>query len=245
MNETLASVNIKNIIGVISGKGGVGKSFVTASLAASLKKRGYTVGIMDADITGPSIPRMFGVTGKLYSDEEGIIPSETKDGIKLVSMNLLLDKESDPVVWRGPLIAGTINQFYSEVKWGELDYLLIDMPPGTGDVALTVFQSIPLKSIVIVTSPQSLVDMIVKKAVKMASMLHIKIAGVVENFSYIECPDCGKKIYMYGQSHIDEIAGELGVEVLAKLPLMPGMAEAADTGRFFEQDLSVFDEVEL
>lgn len=245
MESTLNSVNIKNIIGVISGKGGVGKSFVTGALASSYAKRGLSVGILDADVTGPSIPKMFGVNEKLYSDEEGIIPAETASGLKLVSMNLLLDKESDPVVWRGPLIAGTIKQFYSEVKWGELDYLFVDMPPGTGDVALTVFQSMPLSGIIIVTSPQQLVDMIVKKAVKMATMMHINIFGLVENFSYLECPHCGEKIYPYGESGIDKLADELGVKVLAKLPIMPDKAKACDDGRFFDEQIEAIESIAL
>ncbi len=245
MDQPLESTKIKKIIGIISGKGGVGKSFVTGGLAASLRKKGCSVGVMDADVTGPSIPRMFGVTGKLCSDGTGIVPAETKSGIKMVSMNLLLAHESDPVVWRGPLIGGTVKQFYTEVYWGELDYLLVDMPPGTGDVALTVFQSMPLSSIVIVTSPQKLVDMIVQKAVKMASMLHIPVAGIVENFSYVECPDCGKKIEIYGKSNIDEVAEKLGTKVLLRLPVMPQLAASCDEGKYYEQDLSLFDGVEL
>ena len=226
--------SVKKVIGVVSGKGGVGKSFVTASLAAQMRKKGYSVGILDADITGPSIPKMFGVHGPAVGNDMGMYPIEAEDGIKIMSINLLMDDEEAPVVWRGPVIAGTVKQFWSDVVWGDLDYLFVDMPPGTGDVPLTVFQSLPVDGIVIVTSPQELVQMIVKKAYNMAGMMHIPVLGVVENYSYFECPDCGKRISLFGESHIDEVAKELGIDVLGKLPLDPKYAQAADEGRFFE-----------
>ena len=200
---------VKHVIGVVSGKGGVGKSLVTASLANLLAREGYTVGILDADITGPSIPKMFGVKGQVMGDERGIIPMESKDGIKIISINLMMDNEEAPVVWRGPVIAGAVKQFWSETYWGDIDYLFVDMPPGTGDVPLTVFQSLPVNGIVIVTSPQELVQMIVKKAYNMANMMNIPVLGVVENFSYLECPDCGKKINIFGESKIEEVAKEI------------------------------------
>ena len=228
--------DVKHVIGVVSGKGGVGKSFVTASLAAQMAKAGYTVGILDADITGPSIPKMFGAHGQLVGDEKGMYPYETPDGIKIVSINLLMEDEEAPVVWRGPVIAGAVKQFWNETVWGDVDYLFVDMPPGTGDVPLTVFQSLPVDGIVIVTSPQELVQMIVKKAFNMANMMHIPVLGVVENFSYLECPDCGKKINVFGQSHVDEAAQELGIPVFGKLPIDPAYAEKADEGKFFEID---------
>ena len=226
--------SVKKVIGVVSGKGGVGKSFVTASLAAQMRKKGYSVGILDADITGPSIPKMFGVHGPAVGNDMGMYPIEAEDGTKIMSINLLMDDEEAPVVWRGPVIAGTVKQFWSDVVWGDLDYLFVDMPPGTGDVPLTVFQSLPVDGIVIVTSPQELVQMIVKKAYNMAGMMHIPVLGVVENYSYFECPDCGKRISLFGESHIDEVAKELGIDVLGKLPLDPKSAQAADEGRFFE-----------
>ena len=226
--------NVKHVIGVVSGKGGVGKSFVTASLAVQMAKAGYNVGILDADITGPSIPKMFGVKGQVVGDERGMYPAETPEGIKMISINLLMDDEEAPVVWRGPVIAGAVKQFWNETVWGEIDYLFVDMPPGTGDVPLTVFQSLPVDGIVIVTSPQELVKMIVKKAYNMANMMHIPVLGVVENFSYLSCPDCGKEIKLFGESHIDETAQELGVSVLGKLPLNPAYAEAADKGELYQ-----------
>lgn len=227
-----AASNIKKVIGVVSGKGGVGKSFVTSSLATAMSKAGYKVGIMDADITGPSIPKMFGIHGQVYGTEEGMVPMETEDGMKVMSINLLLEDEEAPVVWRGPVIAGVVKQFWNETVWGDIDYLFVDMPPGTGDVPLTVFQSLPVDGIVIVTSPQELVQMIVKKAYNMANMMDIPVLGVVENFSYLKCPDCGKKIKVFGESNIDAVADELGVAVLGKLPLDPAYAEKADAGEF-------------
>lgn len=228
--------NIKHVIGVVSGKGGVGKSFVTSSLAVQMAKAGYKVGILDADITGPSIPKMFGAHGQLFGDEKGMYPYETKEGIKIVSINLLMEDEEAPVVWRGPVIAGAVKQFWNEAVWGDVDYLFVDMPPGTGDVPLTVFQSLPVDGIVIVTSPQELVQMIVKKAFHMANMMHIPVLGLMENFSYLKCPDCGKKIALFGESNIDEVAAKEGTRVLGKLPLDPAYAKAADAGAFYEME---------
>ena len=228
--------NVKHVIGVVSGKGGVGKSFVTSSLAAMMAKAGYKVGILDADITGPSIPKMFGVKGQVMGDERGIIPMESKDGIKIISINLMMDNEEAPVVWRGPVIAGAVKQFWSETYWGDIDYLFVDMPPGTGDVPLTVFQSLPVNGIVIVTSPQELVQMIVKKAYNMANMMNIPVLGVVENFSFLKCPDCGKQINIFGESKIEEVSNMLGINLLGKLPLDPAYAEAADKGAFYDME---------
>ena len=228
--------SVKKVIGVVSGKGGVGKSFVTASLAAQMRRKGYSVGILDADITGPSIPKMFGVHGPAVGNDMGMYPIEAEDGTKIMSINLLMDDEEAPVVWRGPVIAGTVKQFWSDVVWGDLDYLFVDMPPGTGDVPLTVFQSLPVDGIVIVTSPQELVQMIVKKAYNMAGMMNIPVLGVVENYSYLKCPDCGKEIKLFGESHIDEVASELAMQVLGKMPLDPAYAELADAGLFYKAD---------
>lgn len=230
--------SVKKVIGVVSGKGGVGKSFVTASLATAMRKKGYEVGILDADITGPSIPKMFGVHGPAMGSEMGILPIAAEDGTKIMSINLLMEDEEAPVIWRGPVIAGTVKQFWSDVVWGDLDYLFVDMPPGTGDVPLTVFQSLPVDGIVIVTSPQELVQMIVKKAYNMAGMMDIPVLGVVENYSYLKCPDCGKEIKLFGESHIDEIAEKYGVPVLAKIPVDPALAKAVDAGavELFEGD---------
>ena len=224
---------VKKVIGVVSGKGGVGKSMVTASLARMMVQQGYSVGILDADITGPSIPKMYGVHGSAVGSEAGMFPCVAKDGTKIMSVNLLLEHESDPVIWRGPVIAGVVTQFWTDVMWGDLDFLFVDMPPGTGDVPLTVFQSLPVDGIVIVTSPQELVNMIVKKAYNMAEAMHITVLGVVENFSYLKCPDCGKEIKLFGESHIDEIAKELSVPVLGKLPLDTSYAAIADKGDFY------------
>ncbi|MGN0169740.1 MAG: P-loop NTPase [Lachnospiraceae bacterium] len=226
--------SVKKVIGIVSGKGGVGKSFVTASLASQMNKSGYSVGILDADITGPSIPKMFGVKGPAVGNDMGINPVVAKDGTRIMSLNLLVDDEEAPVVWRGPILAGTVKQFYSDVIWGDLDFLFVDMPPGTGDVPLTVFQSLPVDGIVIVTSPQELVQMIVKKAVNMAEMMNIPILGVVENYSYLKCPDCGKEIPVFGKSTIDEVAAASDMKVLGKLPLDPTFAQKADEGRFFD-----------
>lgn len=228
--------DVRHVIGVVSGKGGVGKSFVTASLASRMAKEGYKVGILDADITGPSIPKMFGMHGQVVGDGKGMYPLETPEGIKIMSINLLLENEEEPVVWRGPVIAGVIKQFWNETVWGEIDYLFVDMPPGTGDVPLTVFQSLPVNGIAVVTSPQELVRMIVKKAYNMANMMHIPVLGIVENFSYLKCPDCGKQIKLFGESSIDSVAEELGTKVLGKMPLDPAYAQAADVGAFYEID---------
>lgn len=224
--------DIRHVIGVVSGKGGVGKSFVTASLARQMAKAGYKVGIMDADITGPSIPKMFGVHGQIVGDEKGMYPMTSKSGIKIVSINLLMEDEEAPVIWRGPVIGGAVKQFWNETVWGDLDYLFVDMPPGTGDVPLTVFQSLPVNGILIVSSPQELVQMIVKKAFHMAEMMHIPVLGVVENYSYIKCPDCGKEIYLFGESHMEETAAEMGISLLGRLPLDPEYARMADEGAF-------------
>ena len=224
--------SINHVIGVISGKGGVGKSYVTGALAAALRKEGHSVGILDADITGPSIQKMFGITGGCAGDSNGIYPRTTNSGIKVISINMLLEDEDSPVIWRGPILAGVVKQFWTDVIWGELDYLLVDLPPGTGDVPLTVFQSIPLDGVVIVTSPQSLVSMIVKKAYHMAEQMNIPVLGIVENYSYFTCPDCGKKISVFGESSVDELAAELKVPVLGKLPIVPEKASLADKGAF-------------
>ncbi len=229
-----AQSSVKKVIGVVSGKGGVGKSFVTASLASAMRREGYAVGIMDADITGPSIPKMYGLHGPAYGTDDGIFAMEALDGTKIMSINLLVDDEEAPVIWRGPVIGGAVKQFWTDVIWGEMDYLFVDMPPGTGDVPLTVFQSIPVDGIIIVTSPQELVQMIVKKAYHMAEMMHIPVLGIVENFSYATCPDCGKKIKIFGESHVEEAAKELSLPVLGRLPIDPAFAKVADEGRFHE-----------
>ena len=226
--------HVKKVIGVVSGKGGVGKSMVTASLARLMKEQGFEVGILDADITGPSIPKMYGIHERAVGNELGMFPSVAQDGTRIMSVNLLLESEDTPVIWRGPIIAGVVKQFWEEVLWGDLDYLFVDMPPGTGDVPLTVFQSLPLDGVVIVTSPQDLVQMIVKKAFHMARQMNIPVLGIVENYSYLQCPDCGKKIKVFGESHIDEIAAEIGVEVLGKMPIDSELAEMVENERFYE-----------
>ena len=223
---------IKKVIAVVSGKGGVGKSLVTASLARLMREQGFSVGILDADVTGPSIPKMYGIHEKAKGDEAGIFPCETKDGTKIMSVNLLLENESDPVIWRGPVIAGVVTQFWTDVMWGELDYLFVDMPPGTGDVPLTVFQSLPVDGIVVVTSPQELVQLIVKKAIHMAGMMDIPVLGIVENYSFLKCPDCGKEIKLFGESHLAEAAAGLNLPVLGRMPLDPEYAKLADEGNF-------------
>ncbi len=222
---------IKKVIGVVSGKGGVGKSLVTSLLASEMSKKGYSTAILDADITGPSIPRAFGIKpGDVMGDDSGMFPKVTKSGIKVMSLNLLLDDEAKPVVWRGPVIAGTVKQFWSDVVWGDVDFMFVDMPPGTGDVPLTVFQGLPIDGIVIVTSPQELVSMIVEKAVNMAQLMDISILGLVENYSYVICPDCGKVINLYGESHVDALAEKHATKVLAKLPIDPALAAMVDAG---------------
>lgn len=223
--------HIKKVIGVVSGKGGVGKSMVTASLAVMMQRRGFATAILDADITGPSIPKMFGITGRASGTELGIDPRLTNNGMEVMSVNLLLEHTDDPVVWRGPVIAGTVKQFWTDVVWGEVDYMFIDMPPGTGDVPLTVFQSIPVDGIVIVTSPQDLVSMIVKKACKMAKLMNVPIVGIVENMSYLVCPDCGKKIEIFGKSKLEEVAAETGLTILGRMPIDPNLAALCDEGK--------------
>ena len=226
-----AHSSIKRVIAVVSGKGGVGKSTVTASLAAAMAKRGRKVAVLDADITGPSIPTAFGVHQRATGSDEGIDPAVTPGGIKLMSLNLLAANETDPVIWRGPVIAGVVTQFWTDVVWGDVDYMFVDMPPGTGDVPLTVFQSLPVDGIIVVTSPQDLVSMIVSKAVNMAKMMSIPLLGVIENYSYYQCPDCGAKHAIFGESRLDEVARELALPILARLPIDPTVAAAFDTGK--------------
>ena len=223
---------IKRVIGVVSGKGGVGKSLVTAMLSILINRKGYNTGILDADITGPSIPKMFGLTQKAQGSELGLFPEKTHSDIRIMSINLLLPQDDAPVIWRGPLLANTVKQFWKDVIWGDLDFLFIDLPPGTGDVPLTVFQSIPLDGIVIVTSPQELVSMIVRKAYNMAHQMNIPVLGIVENMSYVKCPDCGKEIKIFGESNLQETAKELGLNILGRIPIDPVMASLADKGEF-------------
>jgi len=222
---------IGKVIGVVSGKGGVGKSLVTSLLAVAMRRRGLKTAILDADVTGPSIPQIFGLHTMALGDERGILPVETDTGIKTMSVNLLLADETDPVVWRGPVIAGTVKQFWTDVVWDEVDYMFVDMPPGTGDVALTVFQSLPIDGLVIVASPQELVGMIVSKAVKMARMMDVPVLALVENMSYVQCPDCGRKINVFGESHVDEIAAKFGIPCAARIPIDPELAALCDAGR--------------
>ena len=222
--------NVKHVIGVVSGKGGVGKSLVTSLLAAIMQKKGYRTAVLDADVTGPSIPKAFGITNKATGSAAGIIPELSKTGIEVMAVNLLLQDETEPVVWRGPVIAGTVKQFWQDVVWNDVDYMFVDMPPGTGDVPLTVFQSLPVDGIVVVTSPQELVGMIVEKAVKMAGMMDIPVLAVVENMSGFRCPDCGKVHNIFGESHIDEIAEKYGIPVTAKIPMDPNVAAKCDAG---------------
>ena len=235
--------HIKKVVGIVSGKGGVGKSSVTSMLAVAMKRKGYGVGILDADITGPSIPKAFGINQKAFATENGLYPVPSKTEIDVMSINLLLDKPTDPVVWRGPVIAGAVKQFWEEVIWENEDFLFVDMPPGTGDVPLTVFQSIPLDGIIIVTSPQDLVSMIVAKAVKMANMMNVPIIGLVENYSYFVCPDCDKKHQIFGESKIDEVAAEHNLQVLAKLPINPAIAKACDNGQVEEVELEAVNDM--
>ena len=224
---------VGKVYGIVSGKGGVGKSMVTSQLAVALSRRGCKVGIMDADVTGPSIPKAFGIRDKAVGTERGLFPCVSKHGIEIMSINLLLDDETDPVIWRGPVIGGVVNQFWTDVIW-DVDCLLVDMPPGTGDVPLNVFQSIPLNGIVIVTSPQDLVSMVVEKAVKMAEKMAVPIVGLVENMSYVVCPDCGKKLYLFGEGKSAEAAGRHGLPLLAQMPVDPRLAALADAGRIEE-----------
>ena len=233
-----AMSRIGKVIGIVSGKGGVGKSLVTALTAVSVKRAGHTVGVMDADITGPSVPKMFGVTARAEGDENGLYPVQSKLGTDLMSVNLLLENPGDPVIWRGPVIAGVVKQFWTDVVWGDDEYLFVDMPPGTGDVPLTVFQSIPVDGIIVVTTPQELVSMIVEKAVKMAKLMNIPILGIVENMSYAECPDCGKRIHVFGESKLEAVAAEHNLPVLGRIPMNPKLAAACDKGmiELFEGD---------
>ena len=228
--------SVKKVIGVVSGKGGVGKSMVTSLLATIMRRRGDEVAVLDADITGPSIPTAFGMNGRAMGDGESIFPEVTAGGIKVMSLNLLVENKGDPVIWRGSLVSGVIKQFWTDVRWGELDYLFIDMPPGTGDVPLTVYQAIPVDGIVVVTSPQDLVSLIVTKAVRMADMMKKPILGVVENYSYFVCPDCGKEHAIFGKSNLEQVARDLGIDVLARIPFDPAMAEAMDGGKMENQE---------
>jgi len=230
--------SVKKVIGIVSGKGGVGKSLVTSMMAVIMNRRGFKSAVLDADVTGPSIPKAFGIKGKAEGNELGIFPRKTKMGIEIISINLLLEDETEPVVWRGPIIAGAVKQFWSDVIWKDIDFMFVDMPPGTGDVPLTVFQSIPLDGIIVVTSPQELVSMIVGKAVKMANKMNIPIIGLVENMSYVKCPDCDKKINIFGESHIEETAKLYGLDILARLPIDPALTKVVDQGvvELFEGD---------
>ncbi len=222
--------SVKHVVGIVSGKGGVGKSFVASLLASELQRRGKRTAVLDGDITGPSMARVFGIRDKMFGDGELAYPAKTKTGIQVVSSNMMLDTEDQPVIWRGPIVAGVIRQFYQEVFWDDVDYMVVDMPPGTSDVPLTVFQSLPLEGIIVVASPQELVSMVVEKAINMANMMNIPLLGLVENMSYVECGQCGSKIEIFGQSHIDEIAEKYGIPVLAKIPMREGYAQAGDTG---------------
>ena len=235
---------VRKVIGVVSGKGGVGKSLVTGLLAAKMQARGAHAAIMDADVTGPSIPRLFGLTDRLMGDEEGFVPVRSAGGVDVVSMNLILEHPTDPVVWRGSIISGVVRQFWSDVAWKNVDYMFIDMPPGTGDVALTVYQSLPVDAVVIVTSPQELVSMIVEKAVNMARLdgLNIPVIGIVENMSYFECPDCGKRYSIFGESHVEEVAERHGLEVLEQVPMDASLAAAADAGKIEEVQVPYFEQ---
>ena len=237
-----AKSTIKHVIGVVSGKGGVGKSMVTSTLATLMQRAGYKVGILDADITGPSIPKAFGISAGVEGNDDGMIPPVTETGIKIMSVNLLLPDATHPVVWRGPVIAGTVKQFWSGTVWGDLDYLFVDCPPGTGDVPLTVFQSIPLDGIVIVSSPQELVSMIVEKAANMAKMMDVDVVGLVENMSFVKCPDCGKEIKIFGESHIEEISAKHGYPLLAKMPIDPTLASLVDAGQIEKMDVNYLDD---
>ena len=241
--ELNPKASVKKVIAVVSGKGGVGKSTVTSMLAVAMSRKGKRVGVLDADITGPSAPTAFGVTECQGANEDGLYPALSNGGIQVMSINLLLDNPADPVVWRGPVIAGAVKQFWTDVIWEDVDYLFVDMPPGTGDVPLTVFQSLPVDGIVIVTSPQDLVSMIVSKAVKMANMMHIPVLGFVENYAYLECPDCGKKINVFGESHLDAVAESFGIPVLARLPIDPKVAHSYDCGMMETVDTAKVDGV--
>ena len=238
-----AKSKVKKVIAVVSGKGGVGKSTVTASLAAAMAKRGRKVAVLDADITGPSIPTAFGIHERAMATEDGIQPAVTPGGIKLMSLNLLTENETDPVIWRGPVIAGVVTQFWTDVVWGDVDYMFVDMPPGTGDVPLTVFQSLPVDGIIVVTSPQDLVSMIVSKAVHMAEMMSIPVLGLIENYSWYQCPDCGARHAIFGESRLEEVARELGLPILARLPIDPALAAACDAGKVEGAERNYLEEV--
>ena len=235
--------HIKKVIGVVSGKGGVGKSTISAMLANALKKRGLSVGVLDSDITGPSIPKAYGIKGMADGSDDGVIPMLSKGGIKVMSLNLLVENETDPVVWRGPLIANTVKQFWTDVYWGDLDVLVIDMPPGTGDVALTVFQSLPVDGIVVVTSPQQLVTMIVEKAVKMANKMDIDILGLVENMSYFKCPDCGERLEIFGPSSVEKVSKEFSIDTFAQVPMDTLLSKACDDGNIEDIDTSCLNNI--
>lgn len=226
--------HVKKVIAVVSGKGGVGKSTVTALLASAMAKRGCSTAVLDADITGPSIPKAFGVSECREASEDGIVPAVSRGGIQIMSINLLLDDETSPVLWRGPILGGAVKQFWTDVIWGDVDYMFVDMPPGTGDVPLTVFQSLPIDGVILVATPQDLVSMIVAKAVNMARMMHVPVIGFVENYSYYQCPDCGKQVEIFGKSHLDALAQEYGLPILARLPIDPGVAALVDEGRVEE-----------
>lgn len=246
-NSFLAEMNkfsdISHVIGVVSGKGGVGKSMITASLANQMAKKGFRVGILDADITGPSIPKMYGIHEKAKGTEDSILPCTAKDETRIMSVNLLLEDEAAPVIWRGPIIAGVVKQFWTDVMWGDIDYLFVDMPPGTGDVPLTVFQSLPVDGVIVVTSPQDLVSMIVTKAVHMAQMMSVPLLGLIENYSYFQCPDCGAKHAIFGESHLEQEAMKLGLPLLAKLPIDPKVAAAFDAGKIESLETNYLAEV--
>ncbi len=236
--------NVKKVIGIVSGKGGVGKSLVSGILSVLTNRKGFNTAILDADITGPSIPKMFGVTEKANAiDDKFLLPAVTKKGIKMMSINLLLENENDPVVWRGPVIAGAVKQFWTDVVWGEVDYMFVDMPPGTGDVPLTIFQSLPVNRIIVVASPEELVSMIVGKAVKMANLMNIPVLGIVENMSYLECPDCKKKIEVFGKSRINETAKEFGIKNVSKIPINPEFASLSDNGNIEEFNGNYLDNI--
>ena len=234
LKEHNPAARVGKVYGIVSGKGGVGKSMVTSQLAVAVRRNGYNVAILDADITGPSIPRAFGVHDRAQGMGDAILPAESRTGIQLMSVNLLLEHETDPVIWRGPVIGGVVQQFWSDVLWQDVDYMFVDMPPGTGDVALNVFQSLPVDGVIIVASPQELVTMVVEKAVKMAQMMNIPIVGLVENMSYVQCPDCGKKLYLFGEGKTEEAAARYGVPLLAKMPIDPALAKLADQGAIEE-----------
>jgi len=222
--------DVKKVFGIVSGKGGVGKSTVTAELACAMRAKGYKVGVLDADITGPSIPQAFGIHETAEVNDMGILPSISKNSVRVMSLNLLTKEETDPVIWRGPVVAGVVKQFWTDVLWGEIDYMFVDMPPGTGDVPLTVFQSLPIDGIIVVTSPQDLVSMIVHKAVNMAAIMNVPVVGLVENYSYFKCPDCGKEHAIFGESKLEQVAENMGIPVLARLPIDPALAAACDNG---------------